>query len=105
MSPEDLDLVELHECFVTAELVHSVRAGRGRRGRQVVAVVQLADGNHDSEQVSGELDAHCRSSLTRAKCPRRYEFVETLPRTETGKLLRRVIRETLRSSSGRDDGA
>jgi long-chain acyl-CoA synthetase len=69
-------------------------------GQQVVAVVQLAGGKHSHEQVSGELDAYCRSSLTRAKCPRRYEFVDTLPRTETGKVLRRLIRDTLRSSNG-----
>ena len=69
-------------------------------GQRVVAVVQLADGEHGHEQVSGELDAYCRASLTRAKCPRRYEFVDTLPRTETGKLLRRVIRDTLVSPKG-----
>ncbi|MCU1682797.1 MAG: fadD [Amycolatopsis sp.] len=72
-------------------------------GQQVVAVVKLADGEHGHEQVSGELDAYCRASLTRAKCPRRYEFVDTLPRTETGKLLRRVVRDTVRSPNDRPD--
>ena len=36
VGPEDLDLVELHDCFATAELVHydnldALRRGRGRR--------------------------------------------------------------------------
>ena len=74
-------------------------------GQQVVAVVQLVDGKHGREQVSGELDAYCRASLTRAKCPRRYEFVDTLPRTETGKLLRRVIRDIFRLPNGRPDSS
>ena len=73
-------------------------------GQRVVAIVQLAEGEH-GEDVSAALDAHCRASLTGAKCPRRYEFVETLPRTETGKLLRRVLRDTLASAQGRADGA
>ncbi|MFC8824010.1 AMP-binding protein [Streptomyces sp. NPDC057137] len=69
-------------------------------GNQVVAVVQLADGEHHRELLPAELDRFCRSVLTRAKCPRHYEFVDTLPRTETGKLLRRVVRDTLSSSNG-----
>lgn len=69
-------------------------------GQKVVAVVQLAAGKHGHEQTSAQLDAYCRASLTGAKCPRRYEFVDTLPRTETGKLLRRVIRDTLHSPNG-----
>ena len=74
-------------------------------GQRVVAVIQLADGTHSRDEVADELDAYCRSSLTGAKRPRRYEFVDTLPRTETGKLLRRVIRDALSSSNGRVDGA
>ncbi|HEY4019763.1 MAG TPA: AMP-binding protein, partial [Pseudonocardiaceae bacterium] len=54
-------------------------------GQQVVAVVRLADGKPGDEATSSELDAHCRGALTGAKCPRRYEFVDTLPRTDTGK--------------------
>jgi long-chain acyl-CoA synthetase len=64
-------------------------------GQQVVAVIQLVDGKPRDERTSGELDTHCRAALTGAKCPRRYEFVDTLPRTDTGKLLRREIRDTL----------
>jgi len=74
-------------------------------GQRVVAVVQLTEGNHVGEEVSAELDAHCRASLTGAKCPRHYEFVEALPRTETGKLLRRVLRDALASADGRADDA
>ena len=69
-------------------------------GQSVLAVVQLADGiaqladreaSHD--QLAVALMAHCRSTLAAYKCPRSIEFVASLPRTPTGKLLRRVLRE------------
>ena len=36
--------------------------------------------------------AHCRSRLAAYKCPRSVEFAASLPRTPTGKLLRRQLR-------------
>ncbi len=39
-----------------------------------------------------ELDAFCRRELTPYKCPRSYEFVESLPRNEMGKLDKRALR-------------
>lgn len=37
--------------------------------------------------------AHCRTHLGRMKVPRAVEFVEELPRSEAGKLLRRILKE------------
>ncbi len=37
--------------------------------------------------------AHCRAHLGRMKVPRAVEFVEELPRSEAGKLLRRLLKE------------
>jgi len=67
-------------------------------GHQPVAVVQLEDGWAGGEQLAAELDAYCRSDLASLKCPGRYEFRESLPRTHSGKLLRRVLREELTGS-------
>jgi long-chain acyl-CoA synthetase len=39
------------------------------------------------------LDAHCRALLAGPKRPRSYEFAAELPRSEAGKLLRRVLKE------------
>lgn len=41
------------------------------------------------------LDTHCRELLARYKLPRRYVFLDALPRNYTGKVLRRVLREQL----------
>jgi acyl-CoA synthetase (AMP-forming)/AMP-acid ligase II len=40
-----------------------------------------------------ELIAHCRTLLAGYKCPKRIDFMETLPRTATGKLQKFKLRE------------
>ncbi len=62
-------------------------------GERVTGVVQLAAGVEASEQLEQELLAWCHDRLSKFKCPRNITFTEALPRTPTGKLLRRVLRE------------
>jgi len=58
-----------------------------RLGQRVVAVV-VATATED------ELDAYClASALARFKRPREYRFVDSLPRSPSGKLLRRLLRD------------
>ena len=61
-----------------------------RMGQKVVAFIEPA-----SEEASAEaLDAHCLSSgLARFKRPRAYVFVERVPQSASGKLLRRFLRD------------
>jgi len=40
-----------------------------------------------------ELLGHCRARLAHYKCPRSVEFLERLPRTGTGKVLKRDLRK------------
>ena len=48
-------------------------------------------------QVSGEeIIAWCRDQLAHFKCPKTVEFVSSLPRTTTGKVLKRELRDRLR---------
>jgi O-succinylbenzoic acid--CoA ligase len=55
----------------------------------VAAVVVLRDGAAvDAE----ELRRHCAESLAPFKVPKRFEFVSELPRTTSGKLVRRALR-------------
>jgi 2-furoate---CoA ligase len=60
-----------------------------RLGRRVVAVV-VAEG-----VTADELDAHCLASdtLARFKRPREYRFVPELPKSPSGKILRRMLRK------------
>jgi O-succinylbenzoic acid--CoA ligase len=54
----------------------------------VVAVVVLHEG---AEAGADELRAHCASELAAFKVPKRFEFVSDLPRTGSGKLIRRAV--------------
>jgi len=40
-----------------------------------------------------ELKAYCHEELTGYKRPKHYEFREDLPKTNVGKILRRVLKE------------
>lgn len=61
-------------------------------GERVTAVVQLVDGAAQ-EGVADAVIAHCREKLAGPQVPRAVDFETDLPRTETGKLARRTIRE------------
>lgn len=58
-------------------------------GEAVTAAVTLKPGMVVSE---GELIEFCKSHLARYKCPKRVVFYESLPKSGTGKILRRELR-------------
>jgi fatty-acyl-CoA synthase len=62
-------------------------------GEQVKAVVQLAPGVEGSDALAAELIAHVRTRLAGYKTPRSVDFVDELPRTPTGKLVKGEVRE------------
>jgi 2-furoate---CoA ligase len=60
-----------------------------RWGQKLVAFVELAQG----QQSGKTLNAHCRAAgLAGFKCPKEYVFVERIPQSPVGKLLRRELR-------------
>jgi long-chain acyl-CoA synthetase len=64
-------------------------------GATAVGIVVLREGYEASDEMAAALAAHCRAGIAKHKCPRRFEFRAELPRTPTGKLLRRVVRDEL----------
>ncbi len=67
------------------------------RGETVWAYVSLRPG---AEATPGELIAFCREQMAAYKYPRRVEVLPDLPKTPTGKLLRRELREHARTGAG-----
>jgi len=70
-------------------------------GESVKAVVELDDGSVPSDDLAVELIAFCREHLAGFKCPRSVDFRAGLPRTETGKLQKRDIRDEYWQTVGR----
>jgi len=74
-------------------------------GESVTAVVQLVAGTEETDELRAELIEHCRARLARFKCPRTIDFRAELPRTEAGKLYKRLLRdEYAQAAAGRDAG-
>ncbi|HVY86759.1 MAG TPA: AMP-binding protein [Caulobacterales bacterium] len=62
-------------------------------GEEVKAVVAPTDWNEAGEALAEELDLYCRQHLSPIKCPRSYDFERELPRTDTGKLYKKSLRD------------
>ncbi len=60
------------------------------KGERVVAAVVLAE---CGTVTAGGIVAYCREHMAAYKVPSRVDIVEALPRSPTGKLLKRVLRE------------
>jgi acyl-CoA synthetase (AMP-forming)/AMP-acid ligase II len=61
-------------------------------GERVTAVIIPADGARPSAE---EIIAHCRGLIAGYKVPKEVRFVEALPMTATGKVLKRAVRAEL----------
>ncbi len=67
-----------------------------RWGEAIVAYVRLREG---ADVDASALQAHARRSLAGFKIPRQVHFVDDFPRTASGKVLRRAVRERARGTA------
>jgi len=68
-------------------------------GERVCAAVVLRSG---AQADADELAAFCRARLAAYKCPREVRFLAALPRTGSGKIAKRALREAADAPSGRN---
>ncbi|WP_237710512.1 AMP-binding enzyme [Saccharopolyspora spinosa] len=66
------------------------------RGETVKAYVGLSTG---ASATAAELVAYCKQQLAAYKYPRSIEILDELPKTATGKILRRQLPDTARDAS------
>lgn len=62
-------------------------------GEEVKAIIQPRDMADSGPSLEQELISYCRSKLSKIKCPVSIDFEAELPRTPTGKLLKRFLKE------------
>ena len=70
-------------------------------GTIVKAFVVLARGHEPTDELNRELIGHARKRLGAAVAPREIEFVDDLPHTRSGKIMRRVLKAR---ELGEDEG-
>jgi acyl-CoA synthetase (AMP-forming)/AMP-acid ligase II len=61
-------------------------------GERVTAVIIAAA---DTSPTQEEIIAHCRSLIAGYKVPKEVRFVDALPMTATGKILKRAVRDQM----------
>jgi acetyl-CoA synthetase len=64
------------------------------RGQVPAAFVVLKDGFDPGDDMAAALQDHVRSRLAAHEVPRRVSFLDDLPRTTTGKIMRRSLRDS-----------
>ena len=62
-------------------------------GEEVIAVIQPVDMVEANDALRDDLIAYARTKLSGLKIPRRIDFIEQLPRHDTGKLYKRLLRD------------
>jgi long-chain acyl-CoA synthetase len=62
-------------------------------GEEVKAVIQLLDPAKASAALKEELLTFIRSRISHVKSPKSIDFITDMPRTETGKLLKRLVKQ------------
>ncbi|HSS99382.1 MAG TPA: AMP-binding protein, partial [Terriglobales bacterium] len=95
VAPAEIEAVLLEhpavrECAVVGK--HDLAAGE-----IPVAFVALRDGSTASQKTKDELCSFVSTRLTNYKQPREVYFVDVVPKTASGKLLRRELRQQLKS--------
>jgi len=89
--PAEIDAVLLEHPAVADAA--TVGVPNSEWGEEVKAVVELRAGYRPSTELAAELLEHTRERLARFKCPRSVDFVDVLPRSDAGKVLRKQLRD------------
>lgn len=69
-------------------------------GEAPLAIVVVTDVRDSVDDTVKQITQFARNRLNRMQVPRGIVFVESLPRSEAGKLLRRILKEEYRAGSG-----
>jgi benzoate-CoA ligase family protein len=91
VSPVEVEsAINSHEAVLESAVVGVVDENRLIRPE---AYVVLQPGRAQAVDLEEELRGHVRERLAHHKCPRDFHFVDSLPKTATGKIQRYVLRE------------
>jgi acetyl-CoA synthetase len=86
---------EVESCLVEHEAVAEagvIGVPDALRMEVVKAYVTLKDGYTVSEKLKSDIRKHVNRRLSVFACPRDIEFLENLPKTRSGKIMRRLLK-------------
>ena len=70
-------------------------------GEEVKAAVTLREGHSAGDPMSDDLAQFCRSHLAGYKTPKSFDYIDEMPRHETGKLYKRLLKDPYWEGTGR----
>ncbi len=89
--PQEIeDALALHPAVIEVAVIG---VPNPEMGEEVKAVVQPAPGASPGPELAAELAAYLRERVAGFKIPRSFDFVDELPRTPTGKLLKNEVKK------------
>ena len=108
-----LGTMELESAFVAHKTVAEAAVGgkpHDVKGESIIAFLVLREGYTASEELKKEIIEHIRNVVGPIATPEEIYFVNKLPKTRSGKIMRRLLRSILSDSqigdiSTLEDGA
>jgi acetyl-CoA synthetase len=86
---------EIEDCLLghpAVRMVAVIGVPDALRNEAVKAYIVLAPDYEASDELAAAIQAHVRTQLAAHEYPRQIAFVEELPLTTTGKIVRRALR-------------
>src|SRR5262249_41049575 len=93
---------EVESCLVSHPAVLEAAAVESPdpvRGQVVKAFVVLRPGFEGGDALRGEIQEYAKAQMAGYKYPRKLEFVDALPKTTSGKVKRKELRERERTEA------
>jgi acetyl-CoA synthetase len=96
-----LGTMELESAFVShASVAEAAVTGKRHdvKGEVVIAFLVLREGNNPSEQMKKDITEHIRNVVGPIATPEEIYFVNKLPKTRSGKIMRRLLKSVVSES-------
>ncbi len=96
---------EIEDCLLThpaVQMAGVVGKPDDIRGSVVAAYIKLAEGFSGSNTLADEIAAHVKTRLAAYEYPRVIRFIDDMPMTTTGKIIRATLRKMAEKEAGDD---